>query len=42
MRDHIKFEPKEIGQKCAERIGLLQDKDRRQAVVNTVMNLRLS
>jgi hypothetical protein len=39
--DNIKMDPLEIGWGGVEWIGLAQDRDRRRAFVNAVMNLRI-
>jgi hypothetical protein len=39
--DKIKMDFVEIGRGCVDWIGLAQDRDRRRALVNAVMNLRV-
>jgi len=40
-KDNIKMDPKEIGWKYLNWIVLAEDRDKRQAVVNAMMNLRI-
>jgi hypothetical protein len=42
QEDNIRMGPRETGWEGADWIHLVQNKDQRRAVVNTVMNLRLS
>jgi hypothetical protein len=39
--DEIRMDLREMGWRGVERIQLAQDRDRRRALVNTVMNLRV-
>ena len=39
--DNIKMDLEEVGRGCGDWMELAQDKDRRQALVSTVMNFRV-
>ena len=39
--DNIKMDLQEMGKGCGDRMELVQDRDRWQALVSTVMNLRV-
>jgi hypothetical protein len=39
--DYIKMDLLEIGWGCVDWIGLAQDRDKRRALVNAVMNIRV-
>jgi len=42
VEDNIRNDPREIGWQDVDWMHLYQDRDRWQALVNTVMNLRVS